>query len=242
MALKIKVKESYKQRLINYIHSYDCACLTAFRTQIKDVTDGVYKEVKDYAEDPVYLSTWIDTKGRPCSPSTPGATQGKVPKTKNREWNRQLRSTLLRKGYGLTNVHGLYKEAGWDSASDEESIFVVNLNNDPAFVDVIKTLGEAFNQDSVLIKEKNEDAAYLYGTNNAGFPGYHDIYNVGNLVDEVPLDYEGASTSIRNKAFAFKKEEGNDSPLALDFMGLYGNASKGMIYQESVKLMKELGI
>lgn len=198
--------ESYKDRLIKYLHDYDCALLTAFRKQIKNVTDGTYSVVANYANDPVYLSTWIDANQRPCSPKAPGATQGMVPKTKNREWNRVLRATLLRKGYGITNVHGLYREDGWDAASDEESLFIVNLKDDPSFVDTIKILGEAFNQDCELIKEKGCDKGYVYGTNSSSFPGYKATKYVGRLVDEVPLNYNGASTSIRNRAFAFKPD------------------------------------
>lgn len=243
MPLTIRLHESNKDRLVNYLHNYDCALLTAFRKQIKNVTDGTFSEVADFASDPAYLATWIDADQKPCSPKTPGATQGMVPKTKNREWNRKLRAALLRKGYGVTNVHGLYREDGWDAASDEESLFIVNLKNDPDFVKTIKALSEAFNQDCVLIKEKGEDEAYLYGTNTASFPGYGQTEYVGRLVDEVPLDYAGASTSIRNKAFAFKKDESSDgSPLDLDFLGLHNNMSKGLIRQESRRLMEELGI
>lgn len=250
MPLKITLHESYKDKLVKYLHDYDCALLTGFCKQIKNVTDGTYSEVADYVDDPTYLSTWIDANQRPCSPRTPGATQGMVLKTKNREWNRKLRAALLRKGYGVTNVHGLYREDGWDAASDEESIFTVNLKGDPDFVKVIKTLGEAFNQDSVLIKEKGSDEAYLYGTNTAPYPGYGQTVYVGKLVHEVLLDYAGASSSLRNKAFAFKKDDSGDKasesvygcPLDLDLFGLYNNLSKGLIYRESFHLMEELGI
>jgi hypothetical protein len=239
----IHIHESYKDRLIKYLHDYDCALLTAFRKQIKNVTDGTYSVVADYVNDPVYLSTWIDEDEKVCSPRTPGATQGMVPKTKNREWNCMLRATQLRKGYGITNVHGLYREDGWDAASDEESLFIVNLKDDPNFVDTIKKLGEAFNQDCVLIKEKGSDEAYVYGTNASSNPGYKVTKYIGKLVEDVPLTYYGSSTSIRNKAFAFKEDEGfRGCPIDLERFGLCNFLSKGLIRQESLHLMTELGI
>lgn len=243
MTIKIKVNESYKDKLVKYLHNYDCACLTAFRKQIRNVTDNTKPEVVAFANDPAYLATWIDNNQRPCSPSNPTATQGLVPKTKNREWNNELRRTLLWWGYGVTKVHGRYREDGWDKAADEESLFVVNSTDDPKFIENIKMLGEAYNQDSVLIKEKGKDEAYIWGTNTADDPGYGEQKYIGKLVDAVPMDYIGPSTSIRNKAFTFKKDEDIEgSPLDLDYIGLHNNISKGLIRQDAQKLLKELGI
>lgn len=53
----------------------------------------------------------------------------------------------------------------------EESLFCVNLKDDPSFVANMEELGRLFCQDSILIIPRGAEGTYLLGTNNSGYPG-----------------------------------------------------------------------
>lgn len=56
-----------------------------------------------------------------------------------------LKSTLLYLGYGVAEIDG-------------ERYFVVNISDNPLFVDTIKKLGEIFCQDSVSFLDKENES------------------------------------------------------------------------------------
>jgi hypothetical protein len=101
----------------------------------------------------------------------------------NQARNRDLKATLLAMAYGVTKVDGSYIENFETPEAkevSEESLFAVNLQDDPGFVETIQKLGEKYCQDSVLIIPQGGKGAYLYGTNNTEFPGYGQQMNVGD--------------------------------------------------------------
>lgn len=164
-----------------------------------------------------------------------------------------MKAALLKLGYGVTAIKGRYREDGWDTASDEESFFVVNLTNDPDFIKNLARLGEAYNQDSILIKEKGSDNAYLLGTNTSEGdfnPALGQMQDIGKLHVNIPLDYLGASSVIGNKAFIFKgddekaenKNEANGNPFALETFFAYGNYGKCGIAQRAKPVLEALGL
>lgn len=150
----------------------------------------------------------------------------------NMKKHRQLMAYLLSKGYSITAVQGTYIEnykpkiekqkdeirmaAGArirpvkeERHVSEKSFFVCNqkfegrdkgeLRND-----LIK-LGKHFNQDSVLIVPHGIQTAYLYGTNNADFPGFDNVVKVGT-----PKFGKTASafiSKLSGRPFAFHDKE-----------------------------------
>jgi hypothetical protein len=77
---------------------------------------------------------------------------------KNVERNKQLASELKRLGYGYFFVDGHWIEnQGTDHelAVKEDSIFVIGSNKNSAFAQDIHKLGNMFNQDAVLVKDKD---------------------------------------------------------------------------------------
>lgn len=112
-------------------------------------------------------------------------------------------------GYGVTNVSGRYPEGG--KTVKEWSFFVVNLKDDPKFVDEIIKLGEFFEQDSVLIIPKgaiaNKATAYLYGTNHCpnSWLGWHNT----NPFERGKLGYSSPiySTHVNGRPFIFEDNE-----------------------------------
>ena len=222
MALSIRLHESSVTRIMSHLKNYDCGTITAFRGTCANPTENTLDSVLVY--------------------------EGKeIPLSVKKQWNRDLKSALLKLGYGVTAIKGRYREDGWDSASDEESFFVVNLPNDPNFIKNMQKLGEAYNQDSILIKEKGSDNAYLLGTNTSEGdfnPALGKTQDIGKLHVNIPLDYLGASSVIKNKAFVFgeNKNESKDKPFALETFFAFGNYSKSGIAKNAKPVLEALGL
>jgi len=102
----------------------------------------------------------------------------------NKRRNRDLKAMLLGFDYGVTAVDGSYIE-NFEQPDQievkEDSLFVVNLNDDPDFARNVQEMAEKFCQDSVIIIPQGGKAAYLHGTNESDFPGYGEKVEVGDL-------------------------------------------------------------
>ena len=93
----------------------------------------------------------------------------------NKERNKELKSSLFQRRYGVTSVMGIYIEGFKTKAAKEvreHSFFVVNLEDDEDFRDEIFKLSEFYCQDSFLFVNKGAQEAFLIGTNKDDFPGY----------------------------------------------------------------------
>lgn len=147
---KKAVNESGLSRVYKHIQEHDCVVITAFR---------------DDPDDP--------------SNCTPNSIVG----GKNMDRNRDLKATLLGMGYGVTKVMGAFKEnigTELEKEVKENSLFCVNLDDDPRFIQNLAELGEKFCQDSIIVFPKGGKNAYLLGTNNNQFPGYGKKEYVGD--------------------------------------------------------------
>lgn len=149
-----KFLESSLTRVWQHSEKYDVAIITAFR----DKEEYCYYKDKFDQEKEYTLE-------------------------ENKERNKQLKSVLLKKRYGITNIKGSYIENFETPKAievKEDSFFVVNFNNDPDFKDVIYKLGRYFCQDCILYKEKDKDAV-LIGTNYSDYPGYNKVVRLGKF-------------------------------------------------------------
>ena len=156
---KYLLKESGLSRVLRHIEAHDCAILTAFRNDPKDMSKCAKGSVDDN-----------DQEGNAIS--------------LNKRRNRDLKAILLGFDYGVTAVDGSYIE-NFEQPDQievkEDSLFVVNLNDDPDFVRNVQEMAEKFCQDSVIIIPQGGKAAYLHGTNESDFPGYGEKVEVGDL-------------------------------------------------------------
>ena len=156
---KYLLKESGLSRVLQHIEAHDCAILTAFRNDPKDMSKCVKGSIDDNDEE--------------------GNT-----KALNKRRNRDLKAILLGFDYGVTAVDGSYIE-NFEQQDQievkEDSLFTVNLNDDPDFVKNVQEMAEKFCQDSVIIIPQGGKDAYLLGTNNSDFPGYGEKIKVGDL-------------------------------------------------------------
>ena len=156
---KYLLKESGLSRVLRHIEAHDCAILTAFRNDPKDMSKCAKGSVDDNDQE--------------------GNTRAL-----NKRRNRDLKAMLLGFDYGVTAVDGSYIE-NFEQPDQievkEDSLFVVNLNDDPDFARNVQEMAEKFCQDSVIIIPQGGEAAYLHGTNESDFPGYGEKVEVGDL-------------------------------------------------------------
>lgn len=175
---KYLLKESGLSRVLQHIEAHDCAILTAFRNDPKDMSKCAKGSVDDNDQE--------------------GNTRAL-----NKRRNRDLKAMLLGFDYGVTAVDGSYIE-NFEQPDQievkEDSLFVVNLNEDPDFVRNVQEMAEKFCQDSVIIIPQGGKAAYLYGTNESDFPGYGEKVEVGDLKMGKEAEF---MTRVNKRPFTF---------------------------------------
>jgi len=125
----------------------------------------------------------------------------------NYDRSRYLKAGLLSEGYSVTKVKGTYIENfKTDKAVEvaEQSLFVLNNRDGAQFEDKIISLGEEFEQDSVLIIPQGGKGAYLYGTREGNeFPPYQQTEVVGDLKMGEEDEF---MTRVNKRPFTFKEE------------------------------------
>lgn len=158
----------------------------------------------------------------------------------NTTLNKELLSVLLKFKYGVTKIDGSYIE---DYASENEkevkehSFFVVNINDDPNFYDNLFSLGKRYNQDSVLIKLKTQEDAYLIGTNDSDFPGYKEKFKIGMA----KLGFGGQFFSrVKGRPFIFTENVVDWNTKEMILFEQHNNSSKYIIDKISEKVIQRL--
>lgn len=190
--------ESSINRIRQWIYSHDIAILTAFRDTFANATKNTLDDRPDELKKE-------DEKNGITNPSD--KTPYTYTTSEKEDRNRDLHSTLLRLGYGVTKINGNYIEHyKKDNVREvsESSFFVVNLHDDTNFYNNIFKLSEYYNQDSFLYKAKNSDIAYLVGTNNSVDPGYNRKISAGKF--HMNIDNQFLSR-YGNKSFAFTDDD-----------------------------------
>ena len=167
-------------RTLQHIEEHDCAIITAFRNDPADM-----------------------------SKCQPGSVQEKEDKTKqtNKRRNRDLKAMLLGLDYGITKVDGSFVENFEQPDAvevKESSLFVVNLYDEPNFVDKVTRMAEKYCQDAVLIIPLGGKDAYLMGTNNSDYPGYGEKEVVGNLKMGKEAEF---MTRVKGRPYTFTVTE-----------------------------------
>jgi len=177
---KYLLTESSLSRVLEHIEAHDCAVITAFRSDPDDTS----KCVDGASSDSENVSNVSSEKEVEAVEAEKPKAGKKETLSKNKVRNRDLKATLLDKGYGVTPVVGSYVENFMEENSvevKEDSLFVVNLKEDGDFINTIESLGRKYCQDSVLIIPQGGKDAYLLGTNNADFPGLGNKEVVGSF-------------------------------------------------------------
>jgi len=135
----------------------------------------------------------------------PQPVEGEDALDKNKMRNRDLKATLLNFGYGVTAVQGTYIENYMKENAvevKEDSMFVVNLEDDPKFFANLEMLAQKFCQDSVLLVPQAGEGAYLKGTNNS-WPGLGTDEPVGSFTAGKEAEF---MTRVKGRPVVFKEE------------------------------------
>lgn len=178
--------ESSFNRLLSWINNYEIAMITAFRGRKENILHPNLTKNDDKLEGDRYN------------------------RRENKERNRELAATLLRLGYGITKISGVYVEnfgMANSRLSEEESFLVVNKNDDEDFFDNIFKLSEYYNQDCFCYKAKGDNVGYNVGTNGADYPGYGEESRNGKFVAGVKNEF---MSRLKNNGFAFTDEDDLD--------------------------------
>lgn len=178
--------EASFNRLLHWIENYEIAMITAFRGRKENILHPNLTKNDDKLEGDRYN------------------------RRENKERNRELAATLLRLGYGITKISGVYVENfGMPNSrlSEEESFLVVNKNDDADFYKNIFKLSEYYNQDCFCYKAKGDDIGYNVGTNGADYPGYGEESRNGKFVAGVKNEF---MSRLKNNGFAFTDEDDLD--------------------------------
>ena len=178
--------ESSINRITQWINNHEIALITAFRGNKENIQNDT--AVKDDGKPVGYRYTHKE----------------------NRERNRELGAALLRLGYGITKVSGVYIENfGMENSrlSNEETFIVVNKDDKDNFYDNIFKLSELYNQDCFCYKAKDDNVGYNIVTNASDYPGYANRVRNGKFVVGVKNMF---MTRLGNKGFAFTDDENLD--------------------------------
>lgn len=123
----------------------------------------------------------------------------------NKQNNVKLKNDIRALGYGFNSMKGGYVENhGTEDARnvEEHSYFVTDNKNDPeAFKNSMIELGKKYDQDSVILKIQGRDDVYLYGTNNAEFPGLDKESSVGSWHPNKMGEFY---SKMKGKSFVFE--------------------------------------
>ena len=135
------------------------------------------------------------------------AFRNEYSRKENYERNRELKAQLLSMGYGVTKVDGSYIENFETPQAievSEQSFFVSNRADDPAFFDSVESFGQRYEQDSVLIIPMGGKGAYLIGTREGNdFPPFGERITVGDL--KMGREDEFMS-KVKGRPIVFKEE------------------------------------
>lgn len=192
-----RINESSIKRLLQWLKDCDCAFISAFRSELNDIRDKKMTYLGPNKE-------WEE--GKRFTPK------------ENRSKNRLMVAELLQFGYGVTKIKCVNPERMPDETS-EESYLVVNRCNDDNFLNNLLRIAEYYNQDSIYYKEKGKTEGNLIGTNNCGWPEYHQKGEDRELNTGTSSNY---MSRLGNRAFSFVEDAEKEIPEkgmmeALDF-------------------------
>ena len=135
----------------------------------------------------------------------------KISKAENLQRSKVLKAKLLKLGYGVTKIYGVYIENyGSDNAQDvkEESYFVVDLKDKHRLKKDLIALGLEYEQDSITYSKETGEY-YLISSNECpdGYPGKGKVGVEVKLGTPMFGDSGEFHSKINGRPFVFKSAE-----------------------------------
>ena len=135
---------------------------------------------------------------------TISACRGDLNNKENKERTHKLKTDLIKLGYSVTAIKGVYKENyGKENERKvhEDSFIVFDHNNTGDLRDNLLKLGAKYDQESVTHANVTMGKYYLIGTNETGYPGK----NVEVVLGSPMFGKNGEFfSSIRRRPFVFE--------------------------------------
>ena len=137
--------------------------------------------------------------------------------SENKKRNALLKASLLKLGFGVTAIKGVYIEnfkSDKEREVNEESFIVVDIEDKGTLKKKLMELGEEYEQDSITFSEKG-GTYYLIGTNRcpAGYPGYKKSVQLGKPMFGEKGEFH---SKIGGRPFVFKQAIGESLETMLD--------------------------
>lgn len=135
-------------------------------------------------------------------------------KKENRDRNAILKSKLLRGGYSVTPIKGVYIE-NYGSLEEiemnEESFLIIDIRDMGNLRYDLIELGKMFEQDSVTYSRSNGEY-YLIGTNKCkhSYPGHGIAKKLGKTIYGKKGEFH---SKVSGRPFVFKKVTGNTNTI-----------------------------
>lgn len=126
--------------------------------------------------------------------------------SENKDRNKLLLAKLFKLGYGVTSIKGSYiEDFGTVCAIEvgEDTFFVEDLDSSGNLEQDLISLGEYFDQDSVLFIPKGGEGSVLIGTNDADFPGLGMRMSMGKFGGGQSGEF---FSRVNGRPFVFKEE------------------------------------
>ena len=138
---------------------------------------------------------------------TISAFRGEYSKSENMERNKKLQSILIGAGFSVTAVDGVYIEnmgTPEEKRVKEKSFIVFDYQNKGNLKEVLKALGEKFDQDAVAYSDASTGKYILIGTTKRdnGGVAYHQEVTLGK-----PMFGKGGEmySSVKGRPFIFEE-------------------------------------
>lgn len=120
-------------------------------------------------------------KHKESDSGTISACRGNLTKEENKKRTLELKTLLIKAGYSVTAVNGVYIE-NYNSPDarevHEKSFIVFDYKNLGTLKQDLIKFGKKFDQDSITYSEQGKDY-YLIGTNRTGYPGMNVEIKLG---------------------------------------------------------------
>ena len=127
----------------------------------------------------------------------------------NKQLTLQLKTDLIKLGYSVTAINGVYIENyGKPNAVEvkEKSFIVFDQYNEGKLKDDLIKLGKKYEQDSITYSSVKDGEYYLIGTNSTGYPGLGKEVKLGKSMFGKSGEF---FSSIKGRPFVFESCEGS---------------------------------
>lgn len=135
---------------------------------------------------------------------TISACRGSLTSKENKERTFQLKTDLVKLGYSVTAIKGVYKENyGQPDEIEvhEDSFIVFDHKASGDLEENLLKLGKKYDQDSVTFSSVSDGEYWLIGTNNSGYPGMGNRVKLGSAMFGKNGEF---FSSVRGRPFVFE--------------------------------------